>query len=145
MNNLLNVIKWFSFTYCCRILTIPSKHLFWQHFRKILNTAATTLSTPVVITRMKRSITILPAWLKSYRSGSRRGLVLSVSMFDTSLSDRVPTMIRPTLVNCTIQMYALLMVFIVIYVGKFPTKFSNIHLKTLSITSFLALDGLIKH
>lgn len=53
-------------------------------------------------------------------------------------------MIRPTPVICTIQMYALLMVFIVIYVRKFPTKFSNIHMKTLSITSFLALDGLIK-
>lgn len=99
-------------------------------------TTATRITVSIII--FNRSIANLPAAKESKRTGSRRGLVLSVSMFDT------PTMIRPTPVNCTIQMYALLMVFIVIYVRKFPTKFSNIHMKTLSITSFLALDGLIK-
>lgn len=130
--------------YRCRILTTNSNFFISRHIPRSPTTATTRITVPIIIFKMDRSIANLLAAKESKRTGSRSGLVLSVSMFDTSSSDRVPTMIRPTPVNCTIQMYALLMVFIVIYVRKFPTKFSNIHMKTLSITSFLALDGLIK-
>lgn len=100
--------------YRCRILTTNSNFFISRHIPRSPTTATTRITVPIIIFKMDRSIANLP------------------------------TMIRPTPVNCTIQMYALLMVFIVIYVRKFPTKFSNIHMKTLSITSFLALDGLIK-
>lgn len=87
----------------CRLLTVDSMYLIWQQFPEIRNIpspATPRISIPVTIIRMDRPNARLPAWKESNRTRSRTGLMLSDLRLDTSITDSVPTMMKPVPIPC---------------------------------------------
>lgn len=80
------------------ILTWTKMYLLWKHAPAKLRPTTTKMSTPITIRIMESALTVPTA--ESTVNESRRGLMFSVLMFDTSVKARGPTIINPNPINC---------------------------------------------
>lgn len=73
-------------------------YLLSKHAPAKLRPTTTKMSTPITIRIMESALTVPTA--ESTVNESKRGLMFSVLMFDTSVEARRPTIINPNPINC---------------------------------------------
>lgn len=73
---------------------------FLKYAATILSTATRKSKTPITIRTMESVLTIPTAWRESTVNKSRRGLMFSVLIFDTSHKTKAPMIINTNPMHC---------------------------------------------